>query len=172
MSDNETETWRAVPGFEGEYEVSDLGRVRSLDRVIENPLPTGVVRRQRMRGQLLKPGVNARSGYRYVNLHSKSHHVHRLVMAAFVGPLPAGHHTRHLNGDPSDNRRANLAYGTPSENGQDMVRHGRGHVAKTHCKRGHPLSGDNLYRYKDGRRECVACMRLRYRASRGQVVSG
>ena len=52
--------------------------------------------------------------------------VHRLVLETFVGPCPDGMETRHLNGDPSDNRLANLAWGTPKENHTDKVRHGRG----------------------------------------------
>ncbi|MBB5804669.1 transposase-like protein [Saccharothrix ecbatanensis] len=50
--------------------------------------------------------------------------VHRLVTAAFYGPLPEGMQTRHLNGNSRDNRLSNLAYGTPAENIADKERHG------------------------------------------------
>jgi hypothetical protein len=73
----------------------------------------------------MRPG----DGYPQVNLRGgrgihKSITVHRLVATAFLGPRPAGLEVRHLNGDPTDCRLANLAYGTPAENGQDRVRHG------------------------------------------------
>jgi hypothetical protein len=52
--------------------------------------------------------------------------LHVLVLAAFVSGRPArGMQARHLNGDPLDNRLENLAWGTPKQNGEDKVRHGR-----------------------------------------------
>lgn len=48
-----------------------------------------------------------------------------MVLEAFTGPAPEGSLCRHLNGDPSDNRPSNLAWGTPAENNADMVAHGR-----------------------------------------------
>jgi hypothetical protein len=51
--------------------------------------------------------------------------VHRLVLEAFVGPCPDGYITRHLDGDPSNNRVTNLAWGTSKENAADTKRHGR-----------------------------------------------
>lgn len=50
--------------------------------------------------------------------------VHRAVLLAFVGPCPDGMEARHLNGVPADNRRTNLAWGTPAENAEDKRRHG------------------------------------------------
>lgn len=50
--------------------------------------------------------------------------VHRLVLMTFVGPLPPGQECRHLNGDRTDNRLSNLAWGTRIENMQDRKRHG------------------------------------------------
>lgn len=162
------ETWRAIPGYEGSYEVSNRGGVRSLDRVILNPLPTGAIRRQTVKGRALKPGVAKLGGYHYVNLcaagesKQQSRHVHRLVMDAFVGPQPLGMQTRHLNGNPADNRLENLTYGTPAENGADTIRHGRSGANTTHCKRNHELAGDNLQAGAQGRRVCLACRRERH----------
>ena len=165
------EEWRPVVGFEGSYEVSSLGRVRSLDRTISNPLPSGTVRRQQVKGRILKPGVAKCGGYLYVNLsrgnkNQRSHHVHRLVMDAFVGPLPDLMQTRHLNGDPSDCRLANLAYGTPAENGLDKRRHGTSGWTDR-CKRGHPRTPENTKWRREGFRECIPCMRARYLERRG-----
>lgn len=79
-------------------------------------------------------------GYAQVNINllgKRSHFlVHRLVMLTFVGPKPSGLCIRHLNGDRSDNRLVNLAYGTYQENAEDTIRHGRtNRGSKTHsCK--------------------------------------
>lgn len=49
---------------------------------------------------------------------------HHLVLEAFVGKRPRGYVTRHMNGDPLDNRVENLCWGTPKENHADSVKHG------------------------------------------------
>lgn len=72
-----------------------------------------------------------RNGYPCVRIRPwggtiKRFFVHRLVLETFVGPPPMkGMHTRHLDGDPSNNRLENLRWGTPEENSADRVRHGR-----------------------------------------------
>ena len=84
--------------------------------------------------------------------------VHALVCMAFHGPRPEGCVVRHKNGNQLDNRPENLRWGTKSQNSHDRVLHGRHYNSnKTHCQRGHPLSGDNLYRRANGSRECRAC---------------
>lgn len=147
------ERWRTIPGHEGRYEVSDHGHVRSLvsgsPRVLRQYLNT-------KRGGYLEVSLYLRGGRR-----STERKVHQLVLAAFVGPLPAGQVVRHLNGNPTDNRLLNLAYGTQSENAFDTVRHGRNKQASaTVCKSGHPLSAWNV-RVTDGRRVCRECERSR-----------
>lgn len=68
-------------------------------------------------------------GYKQVNIYyqngvRKHFKVHLLMLYVFVGPKPDGMMTRHLNGDRSDNRIVNLAYGTAAENGADARLHG------------------------------------------------
>lgn len=141
------EQWRPVPGYEGDYEVSTFGRVRSHKRRAPRVLSGTVRRGGYIRVQLWRGSTPDYFG------------VHQLVLRAFVGPRPDGAVTRHLNGDPSDNRLANLAYGTVRENNRDTVRHGtwaNQNTAKDRCKRGHPLEGDNLYEH-NGRRWCITC---------------
>lgn len=109
------EEWRPVPGYEGLYEVSDLGRVRSLDR---HCLGRGG-RSEFHAGKILRCGPGKR-GYAVVGLRDgeKTHTraVHTIVAAVFLGPRPAKHDIMHLNGDRLDNRVANLRYGTRAEN--------------------------------------------------------
>lgn len=111
------ERWLPVVGWEGVYEVSDNGRVRSLTRHEGQQIVHGRIKRPRLC-----------EGYPRVSLckggKQRSAFVHRLVLAAFVGPCPEGQQCRHLDGNPRNNCLPNLAWGTPYENAQDRVRHG------------------------------------------------
>ena len=117
-----TQTWKAIPGYEGGYEVSDLGNVRSIPRLSGGPYGL-----RRMSGRVLV-GRAQRSGHLAVSLSSegrvKEHRAHCLVLLAFVGPRPQGFCTRHLDGNPSNNRLENLRYGTVSQNQKDAYVHG------------------------------------------------
>lgn len=113
-----SETWKDIPGYEGDYQVSDMGNVRSLDRVVFQA--NGCRKRK---GQLLKPSTV--SGYLHVVLgRQHSYLIHSLVAAAFIGPRPAGCDVRHGPGGKLDNRAVNLSYGTRSENNNDRWRDG------------------------------------------------
>ncbi len=59
------------------------------------------------------------------NGKSSSYKVHHLILLAFVGPRPPGLQCRHLDGNPLNNHLTNLRWGTPKEDGEDRVRHGR-----------------------------------------------
>lgn len=156
-----TEQWKPVVGYEGMYEVSNQGRVRSTSRVIvrSNGAKQTISTRIRKHFQ-------TKSGHLSTSLSREgvvvSREIHRLVQEAFVGPCPPGLEVRHLNGNPADNRAENLKYGTRQENVQDMLAHGTGfEQSKTHCPRGHAYKGGNLAIGKGGKgyrgRICRAC---------------
>lgn len=144
------EKWLPVVGYEGLYEVSNLGRVKSLK--------AGPKRY----GAILKPAPH-KQGYPQVNLRKagqgRSIKVHRLVGEAFLGPLPEGYVTCHEDSDTTNPRLDNLRYDTLTENIIDTVRHGHHAGAnKTHCSRGHEFSGNNLRVDKrTGWRVCKTC---------------
>ena len=127
------ERWLPVVGQEGCYEVSDLGNVRSLDRVgVRNPDRWGRVTEFRIRGRILKASLEQRSPpngptYRVVHIRpgSGSVHIAILMLEAFVGPRPPGELARHLNDDSLDDRLENLAWGTHADNRRDAWRNGR-----------------------------------------------
>ena len=126
MSD--MEVWKPVPGYEGFYSVSDLGRVRSDKRTIVDK--NGHSRR--IPGAIITPEKKS-SGYLIVRL-CKNHdqtkrYVHRIVLETFVGEAPAGMQACHWNDDKEDNRPENLRWGTPNENMFDRVRNGIHHNA-------------------------------------------
>ncbi len=116
---NQTEAWKDIANHEGSYQVSSLGRVRSLDRVLSDG--------RTYTGRLLKPGI-ASHGYPTVNLSNKgvvvNMLVHRLVLDAFIGPCPAGLECCHRDGDRTNPRLNNLRWDTSANNYKDSVRHG------------------------------------------------
>lgn len=121
------ERWKPIPGYEGIYEVSNLGRVRSLDRIVWRKIGRGETPERKapapMKGKLLRPG-KASNGYPTVSLRGKTHTVHSLVLLAFVGPAPEGHECRHLDGNRENPRLSNLRWGTRAENVADAAAHG------------------------------------------------
>jgi hypothetical protein len=154
-----TELWRPIPLWEGFYEVSDQGRVRSLDRIVKTAAGP-----RRYLGKMLRPGTN-RHGYPVVVLsragrRGKTAKVHRLVLEAFVGPCPDGMEGCHNNGDRADARLPNLRWDTPSANQYDRRLHGTDHqVAKTECPQGHPYDDENtkVIPSRPTARYCRAC---------------
>jgi len=120
-----TEIWLPVVGFEDFYEVSNLGRVRGLDRIVPRHQKQGVVM-QRVRGQMIRPTISA-LGYKFLSLHRNGHYkatVHSLVALAFLGPRPFGQDVCHNDGNPSNCALTNLRYGTRVENCEDKKKHG------------------------------------------------
>lgn len=122
MAESTPETWKPVLGYEGAYEVSDLGRVRSVDRLQQDRRG----RVLRCRGRVLKSADW--NGYRKVALSNNGHlstfTVHRLVMEAFDGPRPDGMSIHHRNGVRHDNRLENLEYVTHRRNMREVIRAG------------------------------------------------
>jgi len=150
------EIWKGIPGYTGSYEVSDQGRVRSLSRIDT---------RGRRRGERILKPRSAKSGHRFVALYADNVRtgwaVHVLVLEVFVGPRPTGLDACHWNDDPTDNRVANLRWGTRSENIRDSVRNGNHSMAnKTHCPKGHAYTPGNTYIYPRGSRACNECRRI------------
>ena len=154
-----TEIWKPVVGYEGIYEVSNFGRVKALPRTVirSNGRPCSV-------RECIRSASPNHKGYLKVTLWKdrklRTRTVHTLVLEAFVGPRPAGHVCRHLNGDPADPRLENLAWGTPVENMADRYDHGTSpSLTRKECKRGHAFAGPNLFIDSRGRRVCRACKR-------------
>ena len=117
------EQWRPIAGLEGLYEVSNLGRVRSLPRISTYTRQNRLITR-RLGGKLLKPVPN-KNGYLVVNVsftgRTRTQYVHSLVASAFLSPCPGEHgrnswHIDHINEDKNDNPVDNLRWLTHREN--------------------------------------------------------
>lgn len=124
------ELWRPVVAYEGLYEVSDQGRVKSVLRVVA----CGDGRTRTFQGKLLRPWLQ--QGYEsvYLSKDGKRNHasVHILVAAAFLGQRPAGLDVLHGENGQLDNSLRNLRYGTPVENMADKLKDGTDNRGEKH----------------------------------------
>ena len=145
------EIWRDIYEYEGKYQVSNMGRVRSLDFTSMQPhSKTGEIHPYTYTGRMLKPhAIN--SGYLAVGLRDqqgkRQHLVHRLVAAAFIpnpNDLPV---VNHKNEDKTDNRAENLEWCTNMYN--NHYGNAQRKLSETHTN--HPnLSKPVFQKDKDG----------------------
>lgn len=104
----EEEIWKWIPGFEEQYQVSNLGYIRSFKAY--------------KRGELMT-GSKTKDGRIRVNLNGKKYLVHRLVLMTFNpdGQTELKNMVLHLDGDPTNNSLSNLKWGSASENANDEI---------------------------------------------------
>ena len=111
----EKEIWKDIPNYEGLYQISNLGRVKSLERFRKGK--NGSL--SSVKEKILKPGI-LNSGYYIIGLTKQSilkfYYVHRLVWESFNGSIPEGYEINHLDEIPSNNRLSNLSLVTHKEN--------------------------------------------------------
>lgn len=123
MNSANAECWRSIFGYEGLYEISDFGRVRSFDRVI---LRSNGISEMRP-GRIMRSALAGR-GYPFVKLFKdgkgKAFYIHRLVAAAFL-PFVEGMHVNHIDFDKTNNRASNLEWVTPKQNTAHSIDAGR-----------------------------------------------
>ena len=118
------EEWRDVVGYEGFYQVSSLGRVRSLDRYVDGKMCCGRRLRNLKRGRILSQKID-RYGYPCVALCGGEKPwnvtVHRLVAIAFIGGNFEGAQVNHIDGNKTNNVFSNLEFCTSKENSAHAV---------------------------------------------------
>ena len=117
------EIWKDIKGYEGYYEVSDLGRVRSVDREVIHSNGKVV----NYKGRILKQNNN-RAGRKQVFLYkdgkATNQGVHILVALTFIGERPKGYDVCHIDGDCTNNKLSNIRFDTKSQNRIDYYRQG------------------------------------------------
>ncbi len=121
------EVWQDIPGYEGRYQASTMGRIKSIPHRVRGKNPyTGEPFYRMIRETILKPGRYCKAGHLSVVLGrgTAGKPVHQLVMRTFVGDPPNGMEVLHNNGNPLDNRLTNLRYGTRTENILDVYQQG------------------------------------------------
>lgn len=124
------EIWKDIKGYEGHYQVSNLGRVKSLARIVV----TYHGKKQPINERILKIKIH-KQGYLEVNLHSKgkykTYKVHRLVAIAFI-PNPYGLlEINHKDENKSNNMVDNLEWCTSSYNANYGTRNKRSALSKS-----------------------------------------
>lgn len=137
------EQWKTIPEFV-DYQVSNLGRVKSIQRIVSQHNPrfkTGVQHRK-FKEKILTQHIVSDLGkypHYYLTLRKdrKSYKrlVHRLVLIAFVGDCPEGMQCCHNDGDGLNNKLENLRWDSPSNNQLDRFKHGTGYI--------HVMKGEN-----------------------------
>jgi len=119
---NRTEIWKPIKGYEGIYEISDHGRIRSLDRFVQE-LRNGKLVAVRHKGVMMIPTLNYK-GYQKISLSKNGkrsdYSVHRLVAENFIGDI-VGKEIDHVNTIRTDNRVENLRIVTSSENNNNPI---------------------------------------------------
>lgn len=121
------ELWRDIPGYEGRYQASTMGRIRSIPHKVRGKNPySGKTFYRTIHGTILNPGKYCKTGHLSVVLGrgTAGKPVHQLIMRTFIGEPPNGMEVLHNNGNPSDNRLANLRYGSRTDNILDVYRQG------------------------------------------------
>ena len=127
------EIWKDIRGFEGLYQVSNLGRVKSLERWItyiqtNQHDKIGKEVHQKMPSRLLTPR-KTKSGYLRVQMCNKDFYIHRLVCANFIRPLKPKEEVNHKDGNKANNRLDNLEIVTRVENQNHAIRNGLNNLA-------------------------------------------
>ena len=105
------EIWKDIPEYEGLYQASNMGRIKSLERID--------TRGHRVKEKILKLKLTHKGYYTVAlckNSIKKKYFVHRLVWIAFNGQIPEGYEVNHINEVKSDNRLSNLNLMTHKEN--------------------------------------------------------
>lgn len=111
------EIWKDIPGYEGYYQASSFGRVRSIDRIVH----TTHGRTRFLKGTVLRPSLNT-NGYQICTLSTNGNHwtnpIHQLVSMAFLNHKPDGLNlvVDHINNIKTDNRLENLQLVTTRHN--------------------------------------------------------
>lgn len=129
------EVWKPVVGLESAYEVSNLGRARSKDRIVTRRAGNNYVKSGRLLSNHSDHLGYVRWSFKLKGIR-KCATAHTIVLTAFVGDRPGGMHGCHNDGNPSNNCLSNLRWDTVSGNHADKRKHGtqplgtRSHLCK------------------------------------------
>lgn len=129
-TDQPIEEWRDIPGYEGCYQASSFGRIRSLDRTITHIDHWGRTVARHKKGKILRLAKQS-NGYLFIQLGRASSQttIHALVALTYLGDRPHDHDIHHINDQKTDNRSVNLEY-IPESDHMSMHLKGNTRTAK------------------------------------------
>lgn len=134
------EIWKDIEGYEGLYQVSNLGRVKSMERYVINHSGVSYLIHEKIRKATEKKDKNKKQGYMHIALYKnnkgKNYYVHRLVAEAFIENPENKKTVNHINGNKHDNRVENLEWLTYSENNVHAIEKGLNGTEQRRNKKG------------------------------------
>lgn len=153
------EIWKDIPGYKGYYQASNLGRIKSVDRIVTRD--SYYIHKMNIKGEIRKP-TNHPSGYLRIPLCKngivKLKYVHGLIMLSFVGVKPKGYDVDHIDKNRTNNNMTNLRYITIKEN--------RGVIGNSHAKKKavlqYDLKGKIINEFESGS-EAYRITKINYR---------
>lgn len=112
-----TEIWKDIPGHEGRYQASNLGRIRSLPRMVQWKTRWGTIGNRRHAGGIISPDPH-HTGYLVIKLGraDKQYRLHKLIAETWIGPCQPGMVVSHADDNKLNCRADNLEYMTNPEN--------------------------------------------------------
>jgi hypothetical protein len=129
------EIWLPIKNYENYYEVSSLGRVRSVERTVKQYSKNGLTYQRVMKSKLITPVKDSKDRYMYVHLSNgiaKHFSIHSLVLKAFVGEPKQLQECCHLDGNCKNNRLDNLRWDSHLNNEKDKELHNRVYKGESH----------------------------------------
>lgn len=127
MLDITEELFKDIPGYEGLYQVSNLGQIKSIGRIDRRG-------RNKLAEKIFSP-VNTRNGYLQIKLHldgkAKGAYIHRLVAATFISNPLKKPQVNHMNGNKLDNRAGNLEWCSAKENTAHAIETGLRQICRS-----------------------------------------
>ncbi|MBC8950221.1 NUMOD4 domain-containing protein [Xenorhabdus sp. TS4] len=152
-----SEIWKVISGYEGRYEISSKGRVRSVSFKQRYLLRNGKEAFRKTQPKIIAQQIT-NSGYLLVHLHLNNHRkartVHTLVAEAFLAG--SGETVNHINGNKQDNRACNLEWASYSENHLHAVATG---LNKQAVRVQHPITGAIYSSITQAAKACRVCHR-------------
>lgn len=147
------EVWKDIDGYNGIFQVSNLGRVRSIDRFVK-----GAYGKRWIKGKIFKPVLNKSDGYLRVVFMvdgiSKRHYIHRLIANAFLPKIKGKEYVNHIDGNKLNNSISNLEWCTLKENQQHAFRiglnHGKSGTANNNAKLSSQMAKEIIKDYQSG----------------------